>query len=252
MIGQVNVREGLQEAWTRIAAFFPKFLGFLLILLIGYVVAKVLEKVLSRVLERVGFDRVVERGGVKRALDRTKFDASDILGRIVFYLVFLFVLQLAFGVFGPNPISDLIEGIVAFLPRLFVAIVIVVITGAIAAAVRELVDAALGGLSYGRIVGGLAMALIWFVGLAAALNQIQVAPEIVNGLFYAVLALIVGSAIVAIGGGGIEPMRERWQRALERVDEEAPRVKEEIEGASDRIQERAQERSQQLKRETSD
>lgn len=251
MVGQIDVREGLETAWTRIAAFFPKFLGFILILLIGYAIAKILEKILSRVLERVGFDRVVERGGIKKALDRSKFDASDILARIVFYLVFLFVLQLAFGVFGPNPISDLIQGIVTFLPRLFVAIVIIVITGAIAAAVRELVDAALGGLSYGKALAGIAMALIWFVGLAAALNQIRVAPEIVNGLFYAVLALIVGSAIVAIGGGGIEPMRERWQRALTKLDEEAPRVKQEVEGASDRIKDRAEQRSQQLRDETS-
>ncbi len=250
MMAQINFREGLQDAWTRIAAFFPKFLGFLAILLIGYIVAKVLEKILSKVLERVGFDRVVERGGVKTALDRSKFDASDILGRIVFYIVFLFVLQLAFGVFGPNPISELIEGIVAFLPRLFVAIVIVVITGAVAAAVNEIVDAALGGLSYGRLLSGLAMALIWFVGLSAALNQIRVAPEIVNGLFYAVLALIVGSAIVAIGGGGIQPMRERWQRALTKLDEEAPKVKDEAQGASDRIKGRAQERTQELKAET--
>lgn len=52
-----------------------------------------------------GFDRLVERGGLETALARSRLDASSILARIVFYVAFLFVLQLAFGVLttlGPN------------------------------------------------------------------------------------------------------------------------------------------------------
>jgi hypothetical protein len=190
---------------------------------------------LDRVLERVGFDRLVERGGLRRALEGTKYDASTILARIAFYAAFLFVLQLAFGVFGPNPVSDLIEGLIAFLPRIFVAVVIVVITAFVATGVREIVQASLGGLEYGRILATAAMVLIWVVGLAAALNQIEVAPEVVNGLLYAMLALVVGVGIVAIGGGGIMPMRERWERALGRMEREAPRVRGEAQGATDQI-----------------
>lgn len=241
LLAQIDIRGGLEAAWSRVVLFAPKLLGFLLILIIGYVIAKVVQKILDKVLERVGFNRWVERGGVKRALEKSKFDASDILSKIVFYIIFLFVLQLAFGVFGPNAISALLAGVVAFLPKLFAAILILVIAGAIAAAVRELVATALGGLSYGTLLATLAMAAIWFVGIAAALNQIEIAPEIVNGLFYAVLALVVGSAIVAIGGGGIEPMRERWQRALDRVDKEAPKVRDELQDADERVKDRAKE-----------
>ena len=248
MIAQVDFSRGLEEAWTKVASFTPKFLAFLAILLVGYILAKILQRVLNKILERVGFDRVVERGGVKKALERSKFDASDILSKIVFYVVFLFVLQLAFGVFGPNPISELITGIVAFLPRIFVGVVIVVITAAVATAVKEIIEVTLGGLPYGRMLAMIAMAAIWFIGISAALNQVEVAPEIVNGLFYAVLALIVGSAIVAIGGGGIEPMKERWQRALIRLDQEAPKAKQEAQGGSERVQQRAQEAKTELQR----
>jgi hypothetical protein len=234
-IGQVDFAEGWEAAWARVAAFVPKFLAFLAILIIGWLVAKGIEKILDRVLERVGFDRLVERGGLRRALEGTKYDASTILAKIAFYAAFLFVLQLAFGVFGPNPVSDLIEGLIAFLPRIFVAILIVVITAFVATGVRDIVQASIGGLEYGRIVATAAMVLIWVVGLAAALNQIEVAPEVVNGLLYAMLALVVGVGIVAIGGGGIMPMRERWERTLKRVEREAPRVRQEAQGATDRI-----------------
>ena len=226
IVAQVQeAQEGLETVWNNILDFLPKLGAFLLILIIGWILAIVLARVLDKVLDRVGFNRLVERGGVKTALDQSRLDAADILSRIVFWVVFLFVLQLAFGVFGPNPISELLTGIIAFLPKLFVALIIVVITAAVASAVRDIIQSALGGMNYGRIVAMAAMVMIWFIGLSAALNQIEVAPEIVNGLFYAVLALIVGVAIVAIGGGGIQPMRQRWERALARTEAEAPQVK---------------------------
>jgi cation transport ATPase len=248
LLAQVDLTGGLEEAWRRTVAFAPKLGGFLLILIIGYFVAKAVQKILDRVLQRLGFDRLVERGGIRRALERSQYDASSILSKLVFYVAFLFVLQLAFGIFGPNPISDLLEGIVAFLPRLFVAIVIVVVTAAVASAVRTLVRSTLGGLPYGEILAAVAMALIWFVGISAALNQIQVAPEIVNGLFYGVLALIVGIAIVAVGGGGIQPMRERWQRALNRLEQEAPRVREEARGSTEGVREQPYQTRDDLER----
>ena len=228
-------REGLVDAWARVAVFLPKFLGFLLILIIGYFIAKALGTLFEKVLERVGFDRAVERGGVKEALARTSYDASDIVGKLVFYLLFLLVLQLAFGVFGPNPISDLLEGIIAYLPNVIAAIIIIVVAAAVAAAVRELAAAALGNLSWGRVLANVAGGAILTVGFFAAVSQLQIAPAIVNAVFYAILAIIVGSLVIAIGGGGIQPMRERWQRGLERLDAELPRARQAVAGAEQRV-----------------
>lgn len=247
-IAAIDWEGGLENAWDAIIVFVPKLLGFLLILGIGYFVAKAIEKVLDKVLERVGFDRIVERGGVKQALSRSRLDASSILARIVFYIAFLFVLQLAFSVFDPNPITDLLEGVIAFLPNLFVAVVIVVITAAIATGAKTIIESMLGGMSYGPTLATIAAFAIWFIGIAAALNQIEVAPAIVNGLFYAVLALVVGVGIVAIGGGGIAPMRERWQRALTRLDAEGPRLKQQASGGTEVVREKMDE----VRREVSD
>lgn len=251
VVGAIDLEGGLESAWEAILTFVPKLLGFLLILGIGYFVAKAVEKVLDRILERVGFDRLVERGGLRTALARSRLDASSILARIVFYVAFLFVLQLAFGIFGPNPISDLLQGIIEFLPNLFVAILIVVITAAVAAAAKTLVESLLGGLSYGRTLALLAAGAIWVIGVAAALNQVEIAPEIVNGLFYAMLALLVGVGIVAIGGGGIQPMRERWQRALTRMDQEAPRMRQEAQASAGEARQEMRAKVDEVRREVS-
>ena len=239
-------QDGLGDAWAAIALFLPKFIGFLLVLLIGYFIAKAISKVLDGVLERVGFDRMVERGGVGKALSQSRFDASSLLSKILFYVLMLFVLQLAFGLFGDNPISDLIQGAIAYLPKVFAAIVIVVVGSAIAAAVKEIVEASIGGLSYGRALAVAASVAILVITGFAALSQLEIAEDIVNGMFYALLAVIVGSAVVAIGGGGIQTMKRYWERAASRAERESSSIKDEASGAKERIQERAQERKDQM------
>ena len=116
--------QALNDALRSVALFVPKLVAFLAILLIGYIIAKLIGKAVDKLLERVGFDRAVERGGIKKALSKSAYDASDIVGKLVFYALLLFVLQMAFGVFGPNPISTLLTGVIAFLPKAIVAIVI--------------------------------------------------------------------------------------------------------------------------------
>ena len=226
MVQAVDFGRGVEDAWSTVATFIPKLLAFLLILLVGWLIAKAVEKILDKVLERVGFDKWVERGGIKRALANSKYDASSILGRIVYYAILLFTLSVAFGVFGPNPISDYLGVVIGYLPRLFAAILILVIAAAIAAAVKTLIESTLGGLSYGRILANAASVLILVIGVTAALNQLQIAPAVVNAVLYAALAAIAGIVIVAVGGGGIRPMQQRWERALSRYDEEKPRIAE--------------------------
>ena len=215
---------GLSNAWDDVAVFVPKLLACLVILVIGYFIAKAVEKILDRILERVGFDRLVERGGVKQALARSKLDASSILARIVFYALMLVVLSTAFGVFGDNPVSGYLNAAVAYLPKVFVAILIIVIAAAIASGARTLIESSLGGMSYGRFLARAAGVLIIALGVIAALDQLEIAENVVNGLLYASLAAIVGVVVVAVGGGGIQPMQDRWRRTLERYDDEKQAV----------------------------
>ena len=220
----VDYQQGVSNAWSNIATFVPKLVVFLIILVVGYLIAKAVAKILAKVLERVGFDDLVERGGVKKALAKSKYDAAGILGQLVFYAIMLFVLSAAFGVFGNNPISAYLRSIVAYLPKVFVAILIVIVTMAIAAAVKTLIESTLGGLSYGKTVANAASILIIALGFIAALDQLEIAKNVVNALLYATLATIAGILVIAVGGGGIQPMRTRWESTLQRYDEEKPNI----------------------------
>ncbi|WP_341720245.1 hypothetical protein QQG74_11265 [Micromonospora sp. FIMYZ51] len=229
---QVDIGTAVADMWRSVLLFVPRAIAFIAILVIGWLIARAVLKIVDTVLERVGFDRAVERGGIKRALERTKYDASDILAKLAYYAVLLFTLQFAFGVWGPNAISNLIAGVVAWLPRAFVAIVIVVIAFAIANAVRDLVSGALGGLSYGKVLADLTAFFIIALGVIAALNQVGIATTVTTPVLVAVLATVAGILIVGVGGGLVRPMQNRWEGWLHRIAEESRAVREQQQGAA--------------------
>lgn len=221
----IDFQGGLSNAWSNVAAFVPRLAAALLVSVVGYLIARVVAGVLNKVLERVGFDRAVDRGGIRQALAKSKYDPSDIIAKLVFWLIFLVTLQIAFGVFGPNPISDLLRGLIAYLPNILVAILIVVIAAAIAKAVSDLLSSLLSSVTGGPVIAKGAGVAILVFGAFAALDQLKIAPRIVTGLWYAILAILVGSAVVSIGGGGIKPMQRYWERATARAEQRGPQLR---------------------------
>src|SRR5918911_1367807 len=163
---------GLRDMWHSVLLFVPKAVAFVAILVVGYLIARLVRSLVAKLLRRVGFDRAVERGAVRAALRGGTVEPSDLLAKIAFYAVLLFALQFAFGIWGPNAVSDLLTGLIAWLPRAFVAIVIIVVAAAIARAAYDLIASALGGLSYGRLLGRIASVFIITLGVIAALDQV--------------------------------------------------------------------------------
>jgi hypothetical protein len=127
---------------------------------------------------------------------------------------------MAFGVWGPNPISTMLNAVVAWLPKAIVAIIIIVIASAIARVVKDLINGAIGGLSYGPFLAGAAAVIIIALGAIAAVNQVGIAFSVTEPILLTIL--FTGGAVVAIGVGGglIKPMQERWERMLSAAERE--------------------------------
>ena len=226
----ISYSQGLTSAWSNVATFVPKLVASLIIVIIGYFIAKIVSKILAKVLQRVGFDRLIERGGIRKALASSKYDAAEILARLVFYAIMLFVLSTGFGVFGTNPVSNYLHAVIAYLPLVFVAILIVIIAAAIAAGAKTLIQNSLGGLSYASVLANAAAAVIIALGVVAALDQLHIAAAVVNAVLYAVLAAATGVIIVAVGGG-IKTMSARWELLASRYDQEKVQVQQQLRSA---------------------
>ncbi len=84
---------------------------------------------------------------------------------------------------------------------------------------------AMSGLSYGRALATAAQAVIIGLGVIAALNQIGVATTVTTPVLIAVLATIGAILAIGVGGGLMRPMQQRWDRWLNRAEEEMPNAK---------------------------
>jgi hypothetical protein len=226
---EINGRWG--DLLGNVGAVALRVLIFVLILALGWLVATWIRRWVSRGLHRIGFDRVVENGGLQRVLGANQ--ASDLAARLVVFAFWIFVLQVGFGIFGPNPVSDLIRSVIAWLPSLFVAVIIVVVATLIAGWVRGLISGALNGLPYGRTVGAVTQVLIIVLGIMAALNQLGVATTVTLPVLIAALATVAGIAIVGVGGGLIKPMQHRWERILNRAETETTLAREKVRSRRD-------------------
>ncbi|MFF5078947.1 hypothetical protein ACFY36_17985 [Actinoplanes sp. NPDC000266] len=207
----------MEDMWRSVLLFIPTALGFAAIVLIGWLVARLLRTAATKGLARAGLDR--------SPLSRLKITPSVLCGKIVFYGVLLFALQAAFGLWGPNPVSDLLSAVIAWLPRAFVAVVIVVVAVAVGRAAADLIVSALGALPYARLLARAVSAVVVTLGVIAALDQVGIATSVTQPVLIAVLATIAGVIIVGVGGGLIRPMQSRWEDWLTRAATESSTIR---------------------------
>lgn len=240
-----------EGALHTVAWFVPRLFVFLAILAVGWLAARALRSTIMAALRRAGVGRVAGRadpaGVGRRARTRarpgtvgrlgvngrgarveagadgrggTRVDAVDLAGRLGYYAFLIFVLHFAFGVWGPNPVSDLIEAVIAWLPRAAVAIVLVVVSVGAASVVRDLVGGAPGNRPYGSLPADVAGVFVVGVGIVAALSQVGVASTVTVAVLVAGVATVAGILIVGVGGGLVRPMRARWEAWLDRAERE--------------------------------
>ncbi|AHH95218.1 hypothetical protein GCM10010174_55170 [Kutzneria viridogrisea] len=214
-----QLSQGLGAAWALITTFVPKLLGFLLVLLIGWLIATALSKAVQLLLAKTGFAKLVAKAGIGGP--KSPVDAGGLIVKLVFYFILLIALQFAFGAFGPgNAVSELLNEVIAYLPRVVVAIVLVLIASAIARVVRDLVTGALAGRQFGPLLGTISYAFLLALGVIAALNQLGIATTVTEPVLIAVLATVGGVIVVGVGGGLIGPMQSRWEHWLTRAQAE--------------------------------
>lgn len=225
MLAAVEWSQGIEDAWSRVASAVPKLVYFLAVLLIGLFIVRIVTRVVRKVAGRLKLDNLLEKAGLSHFLSRAGLTATELVAKSVKFFLTFVVLTTAFAVFGQNnPLSRLIDRFVLILPRIIVAAAIIVITGLAARFVRSTMvrlrasAEGIEGVQVPDVAIKAAPIAIWVIGTFAAIDQLGVAENTVRTLFTATLAALVGIAIVAVGGAGIQPMRARWDLWLNRWD----------------------------------
>jgi hypothetical protein len=107
----------------------PALLGALIILFAGYLLAKLVEKGVERLLRRLRFNRLLERGGVMEAVERTgtHFNPTRVLGKLLFWFVMFGVIMIAANALGMESLAGVFAELVGYIPSLMSAIIILIV-----------------------------------------------------------------------------------------------------------------------------
>jgi len=203
----------LSNAVNLILTFIPRLIGFLIILIVGLIIAALVARAVTFLLRKVGFDRVSDRVGLTRFEQRMgiKMDTAGILGRIVYWFILLIFLVAAADALGVPAVSNILNTLVAYIPNVFVAILVLFLGTLAATVVADLVRGAVASTNIGNpnILAGIARwAIIGFAALIA-LEQLQITPTLLNELFGAIVAALAIAFGLAFGLGGQDAAR-RW------------------------------------------
>jgi len=207
----------LQNALSTFLSFLPQLVGAIVILIIGYIVAKVLQAVVGRVLQAIGFDGWMEKGGIKQFFDRaqTNYTPATIIGMLVFWFVFIIALTMAADALGIPQVSAVLGQLIAFIPNIIAAILILILAALLANFVSGIVRGATGS----NVLASVAQYAIIVYAAFAALTQLGIAVQLTAPTFLILLGGVALAAALAFGIGGREVAGEIIQKAYDRSNE---------------------------------
>jgi hypothetical protein len=216
------------------ALFFsaiPKVLGFLVILIVGWLIASLVEKGVAALLRTVKFNELSQRAGLADFVSRmgTNTDSSGLLAAVVKWFIRLIALVVAFDALGLPAVSQVLREFLLWLPNVVVAMVVLVIGGLLARALGNVVRGAVAKSALGDpdLLARVAAGLVWAFAIVVAVNQIGIATALVNTLFMAVVGAIALALGLAFGLGGRETAGELvrdWYRRGRQSKEEFRRA----------------------------
>lgn len=218
----------LAGAMALFFAAIPKILGFILIIVIGWIVASLIEKGVRGLLHAVKFDNLAQRAGLSDFVHKmgVKTDSSGFLALVIGWFIRLIVLVVAFDALGLPAVSDVLRQLLLWLPNLVVGLVVLVIGGLLARAASSLVRGATAeaGFDNPDRLAKVASVAIWAFAIVVAVNQIGIAATLVNTLFMGVIGALSLGAALAFGLGGRETAGEIVRKWYAQLDSATPKI----------------------------
>jgi hypothetical protein len=217
--------EPLRAILFQIGAFLPRLLVAMVVVAGGWLLAKVARVAATKTLRAMNFNVLTERSGLDSFLRQGGMsgDTTSLFGLLLYWLVILAALLIAFNGLGLTYITDLLSRVVWFVPNLFVALLVLAFGSYFARFVGNSVVSSIK-LADARLLGKLAQYAIMLFVIMIALDQVKIGGDIIRESFLVILAGIVFALALAFGLGGKDWAAERiehwWPR--EKKNKDAP------------------------------
>jgi hypothetical protein len=191
--------QSYETFFNELASFLPNIIGALLILIIGWIIAKLVKTAAVRLLKLIRLDVVTEKAKIDQFLKDGGSDKSaiDILGGIIYWLIMLIVILAGLNTLGLGVASELVNQIILYIPNVIVAVLALIFGVFLAGFIAQIVTTYLSnvGVENASVVGAVAKYAIIFFVVSLSLSQLNIGDELVSNAFL----LLFGSVCLALG-----------------------------------------------------
>ncbi len=220
-------------------AWLPHLIGALVVLIVGYFVARIVGGLVGRALHRVGLDRAVHRNLGGSFLQRVVPRPSSLLGTIAFWAIFLSAISLAVSVLGVTALTTFMATVWGYLPNVIAAVLIFIVAGAVAAAVSALVARVMGDTALGKVVATAVPVLVMTIATFMILDQLKIAHNIVVITYAALLGAIALGSALAFGLGGRDVAARMLEGAYQKGQQNGGQWRRDLDQGMQRAREEA-------------
>ena len=240
--GGFNILQSLQSGFTQFVNYLPQLLGALVVLVVGYIIAKILDAVITKGLQKARVDQRLTSGGGGRYVQKfaPEGSPSKLVGLVVFWVIMVFVITSAIGTLGIPALTGFMNQVLAYLPNVIAALLIFIVAAAVAGAVGAIVHRTMGDTPTGKVVRAAVPALVMVIAVFMILTQLGIAPVIVTATFIALIGAWALAAALACGLGGRDAAAELINSGYRRAQEQTDQVKQDLATGQERAQRDAQ------------
>ncbi|MFC1652905.1 hypothetical protein ACFL3F_04210 [Planctomycetota bacterium] len=196
----------VREMLTKITAYLPVLLGALVILIVGWLVAKAIRRLVDWLLTTVRFEMLADKAGISEMLRKGKLEStvSRVVSGLVYWLIMIMVLVMVANALGLPKASDILASLFAYIPKVIGALIVLVVAMFLASFVSGMVRIAAGNANLPKpeMLAGLCRWAIIVFAVTISLTQLDIAPLLVTATFNILLSGIVLALALAFGLGG--------------------------------------------------
>lgn len=199
------IAEPVKNMLSKIMGFLPTLLGALIILIVGWIIAKLIKQLIDKLLQIVRFDTLADKTGISEVLKKgdLKISAREVVSSLVYWLIIIMVLIMTVDALGLPKASDVLTGLFGYVPNVIAALLVIVVAIFLASFIATIVQTAAGNAKMPRpqVLAGLTRWAIIIFAATIALVELGIAPLLVTTTFNIVLAGIVLALALAFGLG---------------------------------------------------
>jgi len=219
------VIEPVRAFLLQIGAYLPRLAVAILVLIAGWLIAKAIRFAAVKTLRALNFHVLTERAGIDGFLQQggTERDTTDVFGAVIYWVVVLVALVIAFNGLGLTHVTELLTRVLLFLPKLLVGLLVLIFGAYFGRFVGNAVQTYFRnvGLSDADLLGRISQyAIVVFVVLIAV-DQLDIGGDLVQHTFLILLGGVVLALALAFGLGGRDwaaGLLTRWFPSRERND----------------------------------